>query len=66
MGARALTGAWPSPAAADRRDRLAAVVAAGGADHVALAEAARGLAEAETRLAEAEQRWLELAEELGV
>ena len=53
-------------AATETRDRLAAVVAAGGADHVALAEAARELADAEASLAEAEQRWLELAEELGL
>jgi ATP-binding cassette subfamily F protein uup len=51
--------------ATEERDRLAAQLAAGGGDHVALAATASALAEAEQRLAAAEERWLELAEELG-
>ncbi|HET7489672.1 MAG TPA: ABC-F family ATP-binding cassette domain-containing protein [Acidimicrobiales bacterium] len=51
--------------AAAERDRLAAALAGGAADHVALADVARRLAGAEERLAAAEERWLALVEELG-
>ena len=46
------------------RDRLAAELVAGTADHVTLAQVARSLADAEARLADAEVRWLTLAEEI--
>jgi ATP-binding cassette subfamily F protein uup len=51
--------------AADARDRLAAELGTGGANHVALGATAHALAEAEARLAAAEERWLALSEELG-
>jgi ATP-binding cassette subfamily F protein uup len=51
--------------AEQERDRLAAALAAGTADHTALEELAHSLAGAEARLAQAEERWLALAEELG-
>ncbi len=51
--------------AAEKIDRLLAALAAGGADHNALAQAATALADAEARLSRAEERWLTLSDELG-
>ena len=51
--------------AAAARDRVAAELSAGAADHTALGRLAHALAAAEALLAEAEERWLALAEELG-